>query len=96
MFRKKPEEVDNIVSFILRANGLETQLLQRRLVNAWEEVVGESVARYTCEKRIKNQTLMVRISNPAVRADLQMRRTLLVRQLNAKVGADIIYDIRIY
>lgn len=96
MFRKKPQEVDNIVTLILRANGLETPLLQRRLLNAWDDVVGETVSRYTVDKQIKNQTLWVKISNPALRTDLQMKRSTLVNQLNQRVGAQIICEIKLY
>lgn len=96
MFRQKPKQVDDIVAIILRANGLETPLLQRRLINAWEDVVGEMVAQYTENKSIRNQTLWVKILNPAIRADLQMRRSTIVDALNAKVGAQIIVDLRLY
>lgn len=96
MFRRKPQEVEDLVRQILRANGLETPLLQRRLLQAWDDVVGPAVAQYTEEKHIKNQTLWVKILSPAVRADLQMRRTTLVAQLNNAVGAQVIADIRIY
>jgi len=96
MFRKKPQEVDNIVSLILRSNGLETPLLQRRLLNSWDEVVGESIAKYTVEKTIRNQTLWVKINNPALRSEIQMKRSLLVSQLNMKVGAQIICNIRFF
>lgn len=96
MFRQKPKPVDDIVLQILRANGLETPLLQRRLVNAWEDVVGETVARYTESKTIRNQTLWVKILNPAIRADLQMKKSSIVNALNTKVGAQIIVDLRIF
>ena len=96
MFRRKPQEVEDLVRQILRANGLETPLLQRRLLQAWDDVAGPAVAQYTEEKHIKNQTLWVKILSPAVRADLQMRRTTLVAQLNNSVGAQVIADIRIY
>ena len=96
MFRRKPQEVEDLVRQILRANGLETPLLQRRLLQAWDDVAGPAVAQYTEEKYIKNQTLWVKILSPAVRADLQMRRTTLVAQLNNAVGAQVIADIRIY
>lgn len=80
----------------LRVNGLETPWLQRRLVESWEDIAGPIVAQYTEDKSIRNQTLWVKIASPAVRADLQMRRTELIVQLNAKVGAEIIRDIRVY
>ncbi len=96
MFRRHPLEVEALVRQYLRANGLETPLLQRRLIQLWDEVAGPVVAQYTEEKKIRNQTLWVKIQNPAVRADLQMRRTALVAQLNNLVGAQIITDIRVY
>lgn len=96
MFRRHPLEVEALVRQYLRANGLETPLLQRRLIQLWDEVAGPVVAQYTEEKKIRNQTLWVKIRNPAVRADLQMRRTTLVVQLNNLVGAQIITDIRVY
>ena len=52
--------------------------------------------KYTGEKFIRNQTLYVKILNPALRADLSMGRSLLVRRLNEKVGAQVIVDIRFY
>lgn len=96
MFRQHPKEINQLVRGFLRANGLETPWLQHRLVTMWPEVAGSVVAQYTEEIFIKNQILMVRITSPAVRADLQMRRTELVRQLNSKVQSQIITDIRLF
>ena len=94
MFKREVKQVDELVLQVLRQTGLETPLLQRRLINAWEDVVGELVAKYTIEKHIYNQTLMVKINNPALKADLSMMRSQLVKSLNSKVGANIIYDIK--
>lgn len=96
MFKQHPRDISDVLSAFLRNNGLETPLLQRRLVDSWDEVAGDVVARYTEEKAIRNQTLWVKISSPALRYDLQMRRSDLVRDLNARVGAQIITDVRIY
>ena len=95
MFRRKEIPVNDIVLQILRQQGLETPLLQRRLIALWEDVVGPVVARYTKEKYIKNQTLVVKVSNAALRADLTMFRSQLCDKLNAAVGARIISEVRI-
>ncbi len=73
---------------------METPLLQKRLVEAWPEVVGPVIAQYTLNTYIYNQTLYVRLSNPALRADLSMRRTELTQRLNAVVGEQVITDVR--
>lgn len=78
----------------LREQGLETPLMQKRLVEAWPEVAGPVVARYTLNTYIYNQTLFVRLSNPALRSDLSMMRGKLVKKLNDVVGEQVITDIR--
>lgn len=96
MFRRKVEILDDVLNHFLRNEGLETPLLQRRLINAWEEIAGKTVAKYTQEKLIKNQTLFVKIINPALKADLTMMRSELIRKLNAYVGSMLIADIKFY
>ena len=78
----------------LRAQGLETPLQQKRLIEAWPEVMGDMIAGYTQEVFIKNQTLHVKLTNPALRADLAMMRADIVKKLNATVGSQVIVEIR--
>lgn len=94
MFRREVQSLGDIVLQTLRQQGLETPLLQRRLVDAWPRVAGPAIARYTREAFIQNQTLVVRLTVPALRADLSMRRADLVKRLNAEVGSQVIADIR--
>ena len=94
MFKRREKILHDLVLRNLRAQGLETPLLQRRLVEAWPVVAGEAIARYTTDARIYNQTLYVSLRLPALRADLSMRRQEFVRRLNEYVGNQVIADIR--
>lgn len=94
MFRKDVKGIRELILRNLRVQGLETPLLQKRLVDAWPEVAGQAIAGYTRDVRIFNQTLFVSLSSPALRADLSMRREEFVRRLNEVVDAQIISDIR--
>lgn len=96
MFKRKVEPFDDVLAQVMRSQGLETPLLQRRLVEAWETVAGPVVARYTADKFISNQTLVVHLLNPALRADLSMMRQKLVKRLNGTVGSYVISDIKFY
>ena len=96
MFKRSVQTLDDVVNQFLRKEGLETPLLQMRLIAAWGKVAGSVVERYTGEKFIKNQTLFVKIYNPALRSDLSMMRSELVRKLNGEVGSMLITDIRLY
>ncbi len=94
MFKRDVKPVGNLILQALREQGLETPLQQKRLVEAWPLVAGPLIARYTLNVSIYNQTLYVRLSNPALRADLSMRRTEFVQRLNAVVGEQVIVDVR--
>ena len=96
MFRREVKSVADVLQQLLREEGLETPLQQKRLIDSWETVTGRIVARYTTEKFIQNQTLYVKIVNPALRQGLAMMRQQLVKRLNEQVGSFIISDIKVY
>jgi predicted nucleic acid-binding Zn ribbon protein len=94
MFKRDVKELQELIMRNLRAQGLETPLLQKRLIEAWPVVAGSTVMRYTRETVIRNQTLYVRLSSPALRAELSMCRQELVKKLNDYVKSQVIADIR--
>ena len=96
MFRREVRSIMDIVNQCLRQNGLETHMRQTRLIDAWERVAGKTISKYTGEKFIRNQTLFVKITIPALRSELGMMRTELIRKLNAEAGATIITDIKFF
>ena len=96
MFKRDVKSLGDILSQFIRKEGLETPLLQKRVIDSWTEVTGHVVAQYTGEKYIKNQILFVKILNPALRQDLSMMHTQLTRRLHAAVGSSVISDVRVY
>ena len=90
MRKKDVEKISDVVSAILRMQGLETPLNEARAVNAWSEVVGERVANATGNVRIYNQVLFVEV---ALRNNLFMQRKQLVKKINALVKSDVVTDI---
>ena len=96
MFRRDVQSISDLLNMYLRREGLETPLLQKRAVDAWDTLMGPSTARYTGEKFIKNQTLFVKILNPALRQDLTMMRSRIVKRINETVGSQVIVDVRLY
>ena len=94
MFKREVQSVKDIILRTMREQGLETPLQQKRLVEAWPKVAGPLIASYTLNTYIYNQTLYVHLSNPALRADLSMRRQEFTERLNAVVGEQVITDVR--
>ncbi len=93
MRRNNAEQIGEMIRKFFRQNGLESPLNEYRLVQAWKEVVGPAVAKYTSNLYIKNQILYVHLTSAVLRQELMMGRDILVRNLNEKVGAQVIVNI---
>ena len=74
MRRNNAEQVGDVIRFFLRQQGLESPLNEYRLVQAWSDVVGPAMARYTSNLYIKNQTLHVHLTSAVLRQELMMVR----------------------
>jgi len=94
MFRRSSVPIKEVLLKALREQGLETPLLQKRLIDAWPEVMGDSIASFTGNLFIRNQTLFVHLTNPSLRMELSMQRQDIVRRLNDHVGSQVIAEIR--
>jgi len=96
MKRKNSEVLKDILLRYLREEGLETPLYEHRAVAMWPEVAGPMITRYTGDVRFQKGTLFIKITRPALRHDLSMGRTQLARQINERVGANIVQQIVFY
>ncbi len=95
-YTSKPQALGDLLNRHLRQTGLETPLLQHSIMSKWQEVAGEQVSKYTEELSIRNQTLYVKITHAALRADLSMMRKQLTERLNQAVESMVITDIKFY
>ena len=93
MRRNEAEQIGDMIRKFFRQNGLESPLNEYRLVQAWKEVVGPVISKYTSNLYIKNQILYVHLTSSVLRQELMMGRDILVRNLNDKVGAQVIVNI---
>ena len=93
MRRNNAEQIGDMIRKFFRQNGLESPLNEYRLVEAWKDVVGPTITRYTSNLYIKNQILYVHLSSSVLRQEPMMGRDMLVRNLNNHVGAQVIVNI---
>ena len=96
MRKSNTERIDTIIQQFMRINGIETPYNQYRLIQAWPIVMGELIQRHTGNIFIKNQTLHVQITSPAIKQNLLMEHRALAQRLNEYVGAQVIEDIHFY
>ena len=96
MQRSNIQSIGEVIVQMLRENGMERPLMEKRIVEAWPEVLGPTVARYTGDISIQNGVLYVHIQSAPLRQELFNCRFQLVEKLQKAVGADgVIKDIRL-
>lgn len=96
MIRKKEQKLESLIQQFMRQQGLVTPLNEYRAVQAWPDIVGPAIARYTGQIFIRNSILYVQIRSAALRENLTHQRTLLAQRVNSQVGAQVIQEIRFY
>lgn len=96
MERHKSLPITSLLDVWLRNEGLETPLLQHRLIKGWPEVMGDTVAQYTGDICIYGNVLRVQIKSPALRQNLLMMRTEIAKKMNDFVKAQVIQEVTFY
>ena len=83
---------DVLLAF-LREEGLETPLLQYRIVQAWPEVMGETISRYTRQVFVRDGKLQVQLTSPSLRQNLLMEHKRIAQKLHEHVAPYVISDV---
>ncbi|MBQ2293402.1 MAG: DUF721 domain-containing protein [Bacteroidaceae bacterium] len=96
MINTKSQPVHDILLAWLRAEGLETPLLEYRVVQAWPEVMGEVISRYTRQVFVKDGKLQVQLTSPSLRQNLMMEHKRIAQKLNDHVGAYVVSDVSFF
>ena len=96
MIHTKSQPVHDILLAWLRAEGLETPLLEYRVVQAWPEVMGEVISRYTRQVLVKDGKLQVQLTSPSLRQNLMMEHKRIAQKLNDHVGAYVVSDVSFF
>ena len=64
-----------------------------KVINSWKKVVGPFIASHTIDLAICNHVLYVRVDSDALRSELSYSKSLLLKNLNERVGKEVISEI---
>ena len=81
MKRTDAQSLDSVIAEWIRENDLEKPLLEHRVVEQWDTILGPTIARYSRDISVKDGMLRVRITNAALRQELFEQRELDVTHL---------------
>ena len=93
MKRTREVKLGDLVRAMLREEGLETPLNEYRAQEAWGELMGPDIMRYTQRVQVRGGIMYLSITHAALRHELMMQRTTLMHRINQHVGAQVLQQI---
>jgi len=93
-FRVSNEQtLGEVVKALIEMYRMEGKLKEASLINAWESVVGDMIAKHTVQLRINKKVLYVEVDSAALRNELTYAREKLKKALNRKVKDNVIDEV---
>ncbi len=89
MKRNDAEQIGEMIRKFFRQNALEAPLNEYRLIQAWKDVVGPAITKYTSNLYIKNQILYVNLSRSSL---LYINPKIFVRSEDRDFNYEPIFD----
>ncbi|MEA4975406.1 MAG: DUF721 domain-containing protein [Paludibacter sp.] len=93
MRRRNTETIRDVIEQFLKQKKLDKPLFEKKIIDAWPEVLGKNIMNYTSNLAVKNRKLYVSITSSVLRHDLFISRENIVESLNKHVGSHVIDEI---
>jgi hypothetical protein len=85
--------IGEVIRELVETYHLEGKLNEMKVVQSWEKVVGEMIARFTKDIYMKRGKLFVRIESPALKNELSYNTTIIIERLNHEAGCKVVDEI---
>ena len=86
-------EIKNLLNIFLKKNNLEKGILDLEVKRAWHELMENGVSNYTTDVSLKNKTLYIKLSSPALKEELSYGKEKLMKLINERFKKKIVQKI---
>lgn len=86
-------KVGDIIRKLMKHPKLAARLDKLDVLHAWEEIIGPVLCKYIIDQKICKGILYVKLKSAVVRNELSYKKSEFIREINQKVGKDLISDI---
>jgi predicted nucleic acid-binding Zn ribbon protein len=93
MRHSNQQTLGEVIKEFLKNFGLEEKVTEARIAEAWEKIMGPGIARYTKRISLRNKTLTIQLSSPALRQELSYGKTKIIKMINEAVGKDVVEEL---
>ena len=93
MKKSNEQSLADAIREMLNAYRMNNKLDEVKIIQGWDQVVGEMISKHTQNLYIKNRTLFVKVDSPALKNELSYSKEKLVELLNDSAGNEVIDKI---
>lgn len=93
MSKHNEHSLKDAIQLLLKTYKLDDRLAEKRLISSWESVMGSMIAKHTTDIYIKHQQLFVTLDSAALRNELSLAKSKIVKMLNDEVGKSVINEV---
>jgi predicted nucleic acid-binding Zn ribbon protein len=93
MSKHNEHSLKDAIDKLLKTYKLDDRIAERRLVSSWESVMGAMIAKHTTDIYINHQQLFVTLDSSALRNELSLAKSKIVKMLNEAVGRNVINEV---
>lgn len=94
MKRNETQTIGDVLRLTIQECDMAARLDERKAAGLWTPIVGEALAARCGRPAVKNGVMSISVSAPALRHELTMNRSSLIRLINGKLGKNVISEIR--
>lgn len=95
-FDKRSSELTSVgdaISKLLQTYHIDGKFDEAKLINAWEEVMGKTIANRTEKIYINKDILFVRVTSAALKHELNMSKQKILDNFKEHLGKSVVSEI---
>lgn len=78
---------------LLKAYRLKDKFDERQVIQAWPEIMGNTVAKRTESLYVRDKKLFVKINSGPVKKELSMNRSKVLELISSRFGNEVIMEV---
>ena len=86
-------KVGDIIRKLMKNPKLSAKLDELDALDAWEEILGKDLLKFVVEQKLYKGKLYVKLKSAPLRNELSYKKSELIKQINQKIGKEIIKEI---
>ena len=94
MKRTEPQSIGDVCRQALEESDMVVHLLERRACEFWQALVGPALAARATRPTVVRGVMRIGVADAALRHELTMHRSNMLRLINERFGRAVISEIR--